>query len=131
MSPKPKDTETTVAQAAGQERVYDWLGASESYKKALSLMGKHNFSALGEKHEQMGYATYRAAMQAKNQEEFKERMQEAVRAYEEAHRFYDQLEGKEKARTYRCEAISKYFGYWLSPSAAEKSRLLDECLDLE
>ena len=131
MSPKPKDAETTVTQAARHERVYDWLGASESYKKALSLMGKHDFSALGEKHEQMGYATYRAAMQAKNQEEFKERMQEAVRAYEEAHRLYDQLEGKEKARTYRCEAISKYFGYWLSPSAAEKRRLLDECLDLE
>jgi hypothetical protein len=131
MSPKPKDLETISAQIAEQERVYDWLGASESHQKALSLIGKHDFSALGEKYEQMGYARYRAAMQAKNQEEFKERMQEAVRACEVAHGLYDQLEGKQKARTYRCEAISKYFGCWLSPSPDEKRKLLDECLNLE
>ncbi|HEX9262442.1 MAG TPA: hypothetical protein VF893_07940, partial [Candidatus Bathyarchaeia archaeon] len=131
MSPKPKDLETTAAQAAVQEKVYDWLGASESYKNVLSLIGEHDFSALGEEYERIGYAAYRAAMQSKNQEEFKERMQQATKAYEKANGFYDQLEGKKEAKMFRCQAFSKYLGYWLSPSPAEKRRLLDECLDLE
>ena len=131
MPQKSRDLEKTGAQPTEHERAYDWLEASEKYKKSLSPIDERDFSAIGDVKERLGYASYRAAMQAKSQEEFKEKMQEAVRAYEEAHRLYDQLEGKEKARTYRCEAISKYLGYWLSPSAAEKRRLLDECLDLE
>jgi hypothetical protein len=131
MSPKPKDLEKIGAQAEEQERAYDWRGACESYKKALNLIGEHDFSALGENYEHKGYAAYRAAMQAKSQEEFKERMQEAARDYQEAHELYNQLEVKQKARTLLCQAISKYLCYWLTPSPGGKRKLLDECLDLE
>ena len=131
MSLQSRGLEAIAAQAAKQERVYDWPGASDSYKKALGMVDQHDLLAIGDVHERLGYASYRAAMQAKNPEEFKERMQRAIRAYEEAHGVYDQPEVRQKARTYRCEAVSKYLGYWLSPSPTEKRRLLDECFELE
>ncbi len=123
--------EEIAAQAARQERTYDWTGASQSYRKTLSMLNQHESSAAGAVCERLGYASFRAAMQAKNREEFNEKMKQAIRAYEEALEFYDRSETKHEGKVFRCKALSNYLWYWLVPSPAEKRKLLDECLDME
>jgi hypothetical protein len=123
--------EEIAAQAARQERTYDWTGASQSYRKTLNMLNQHKSSAAGAVCERLGYASFRAAMQAKNREEFNEKMKQAISAYEEALEFYDRSETKHEGRVFRCKAFRNYLWYWLVPSPAEKRRLLDECLDME
>jgi len=118
----------TLNQAWERERDFDWLGAVERYKEALGLVSEHDFPKMGEVYERLGYAFYRAAMQAESVGQFRERMRQAVENYEKAKEFYDKvLEYGKTPRMLRCDAMIAYFGYWLSSEVAEKKRLLDEC----
>jgi len=110
------------------ERVYDWLGAAESYKKALGLVPEQDFAKMGETYERLGYAFYRAAMQAESLEEFRNRMRQSVSYYEKAKEFFARLaELLKKPRMLRCDAMIAYMGYWLASEVPEKKRLIDEC----
>jgi len=118
--------------AGALEKEYDWLKAAEFYGQALGLVGKRDFLKKGEVQERIGYCFHRAAFQAESQEEFRERMQRAVEAYEKANGFYEKLADEQKsARMFRCNAVAKYLGYWLASDSSEKRKLLDECLELE
>jgi hypothetical protein len=124
--------EEILHRAEQSEKEYDWLGATELYEKALNLLPEDDFSRMGQIFERLGYAFYRAAMQAESQEEFRERMQRAIEIYERAHEFYRRLIDKQKtARTFRCKAAMKYLGHWLTSVPSEKRKLLDECLEFE
>ncbi len=124
--------EETIDKAELLEKKYDWLEAVELYKQALDMAGKDDFSKKGEIQEKIGHCFYRAAFQAESQEEFKERMRQAVGAYEKAHGFYEELTDDQKAAwVFRCDAVAKFLGYWLTCEPSEKRRLLDECLELE
>jgi cellobiose-specific phosphotransferase system component IIA len=124
--------EETLRQAERSEKEYDWLGATESYEKALELLPADDFSRRGQTYDRQGHAFYRAAMQAESQEEFRERMQRAIEKFEKAHESYKRLIDKQKtARMFFCEAVVKYLRYWLTSVASEKRKLLDECLELE
>jgi len=128
---EPLSVESILGQIGQQEKEYDWLEAAESYKKALILVRERDFLKLAEIHERLGYAFYRAAMQAENQEEFRGRMRQAVANYEKAKEFYEHLsESVKMARMLRCDAMIAYVGYWLSSDVPEKRRLLDECWKL-
>lgn len=83
--------EEILHQAEGLEKKYDWLGAAESYEKALKLLSEDDFSRKGDTNERLGYALYRAAFQAESNSGFKERMPQAVSAYEKAKGFYERL----------------------------------------
>jgi len=65
MSLQPEGLKEIAAHALRQERTYDWTGASQSYRTALNLLSQHDSSAAGDVLERLGYASYRAAMQAK------------------------------------------------------------------
>jgi hypothetical protein len=120
--------ESILDQIAKQEKEYDWSGAAESYEKALALVPERDFLRSGEVHERLGYASYRAAMQAESPEEFKNRMRQGVADYEKAKEFYGRLSEREKVpRMLRCDAVIAYFGYWLASQVPEKKRMLDEC----
>jgi len=126
--PEPVNLELILVQIEKQEKEYDWLGAVEFYNNALVLVPKQHFLKLGEIHERLGYAFYRAAMQAESQEEFKSRMRQGVANYEKAKEFYGALsELTASARMLRCSAMNAYMGYWLSSEVSEKKKLLDEC----
>jgi hypothetical protein len=51
--------EEILHQAEQLEKEYDWLGAAESYEKALNLLPQDDFLKRGENHERLGYAFYR------------------------------------------------------------------------
>jgi tetratricopeptide (TPR) repeat protein len=117
-----------LGQAGQREKEYNWLGAAEFYGKALDLMSETDSLKKGEVQERVGYAFYRAAMQAESVDEFREKMHQAVASYEEAKEFYGVVseEGK-KPRILSCDAIIAYLGYWLTSEVSEKKRLLDKC----
>ena len=129
--PRDQSLQCILAQAEEKEKKYDWSDAIVFNKKALDqTLKRRDFSKAGEIQERIGFCLHRAAMQAGSQEEFKERMRQAVESYEEAYGFYEKLMDEKSARIFRCKAVTKYLGYWLTPDPSEKRKLLDECLEL-
>jgi len=125
---EPSSAEVFLSQVEEEERKYDWLGAAELYRKALNLVPETDFLKIGQVEERMGYAFYRAAMQAGSVDEFKERMRQAVATYEKAKEFYGKSsESSKTPGVLRCDAMIACLGYWLASEAAEKKRLSDEC----
>jgi tetratricopeptide (TPR) repeat protein len=123
--------ESILRQGIKREQDYDWLGAAESYRKALGLVPTRDFSKLGEVQEKIGFAFYRAAMQAENTSEFRKRMRQAVANYEKAKGLYGMLHKQEKKPwILRCDAMTAWLGYWLLSDASQKKKLLDECWNL-
>ena len=122
-----------VALANEKEKKYDWVGAVEFYKKAVdNALTQKDFLKAGDIEERIGFCFHRAAMQAESHEEFKQRMRRAIEACEKAYGFYEKLADEQKAaRMFRCDAVPKYLGYWLTSDPTEKRKLLDECLELE
>jgi hypothetical protein len=120
--------EDTLHQAEQFEKEYEWLKAVDSYEKALKLLAEDDFSRKAETLERLGYAFYRAAFQAENNDEFRQRLGQAIADYEKAKEHYQKLnEPKKMGRVLRCDAMNAYVGYWLATEAPEKKRLLDEC----
>jgi len=130
MSETPS-AEVLLNQAEEREKEYDWLGAAESYKRASGLVSEQNPSKLGELYELLGYAFYRAAMQAESVDEFKDRMRQTTAHYEKAEKSYEKAsEPGRTPRMLRCDAMIAYLGYWLASEVPGKKRLLDECWKL-
>jgi len=120
-----------LKEASEREKQYDWLGAVGTYKKGIETVSEQDFSALGELHEGVGFAYSKAAMQAENADEFKERMHSAATSYRKAQECYQRLnDGEKTPRILRCNAMTAYIGYWLASGSAEKKRLLGECWEL-
>jgi len=120
--------DTILSQAGEREKVYDWLGATEFYRKALSLVSETDFLKRGEVQERVGYAFYRAAMQAEGVDQFNEMMRQAAANYGKAKEFYKRLSEHGKTpRMLRCDAMIAYTAYWFAFEVAEKKRWLNEC----
>jgi len=120
--------EQVLGKAAEREREYDWLGAAEFYGKALNLVSETDSLKMGEVQERIGYAFYRAAMQAESVTEFRDRMSQSVAHYEKAKESYENMSDPGKtSRILRCDATIAYIGYWLASEAPEKKRLLEDC----
>ena len=122
--------EEILHQAERLEKEYEWLRAADSYEKALKLLPENDFSKKGETYERMGYAFYRFAFQAESNDEFRQRLRQAMLNYEKAKKSYEKLSDIEKARTMRCEAMMALMGYWLATEASEKKKLLNDCWKL-
>src|SRR4030067_1240244 len=120
--------ESILVQAEKREKEYDWLGAVESYTKALGAIPEHDSSKKAQVCELLGNALYRAAMQSQNRKEFRERMRRAITSYEEADRLY--IESNERlgiANTSRCKGMVALIGSWIRPTVPDKKRLIKEC----
>ena len=120
--------EEILHQAKQMEKDYDWLGAAESYKRALNLLSEDDFSGKGDVTERVGHAFYRFAFQAETNEEFRDRLHRSAVAYEKAAEFYEKSDESVKAaKKSRCNAMIRYADYWLAPEAKEKKKVIDEC----
>ena len=68
---KSLDYELLVNEGREQEKKYDWIAAVDPYRKALTAALKLNdFSKAAKIYERIGFCYHRAAMQAKNLQEF-------------------------------------------------------------
>ena len=118
--------EEILNKAKEEEEVYEWLKASEYYRKAVTLVPESDFVQKGETCESLGHAVYKGAFQAQNRDEFKERIQQAVQEYDEAKRFHEGKSETGTPRALRCEAMIALSGCWLASKVPEKKRLLSE-----
>jgi hypothetical protein len=120
--------EEILHQAEQSEKEYDWLGAAELYEKALKLLPEDDFSRKAETFEHLSYAFYRAAFQAESNDEFKQRLHQAIANYAKAREHYQNLnEPKKTGIVLRCDAMNAYLGYWLASDVPEKKNMLNEC----
>jgi hypothetical protein len=123
--------EELLNQAERLEKEYGWLGAAESYEKALKLLPEDDFSRKAETYERLGYAFYRAAFQAQNNDEFRQRLRQATADYEKAKELYQSLnERKKTGIVFRCDAMNAYMDYWSTSEASAKKKLLNKCWEL-
>ena len=65
--------EEILGKAKEEEGRYEWLKAADFYRKALTVVADSDFLKKGEICENLAYAVYKAAFQAANSTEFKER----------------------------------------------------------
>jgi hypothetical protein len=111
-----------LARANEKEKKYDWIAAIEFHEKALDY-SLHNEDLLrsGELADRIGYCFYRAAMQAKDRDEFEKRINLAIQAYQRAQEFYESLPTKAKAgRESRSKTLATYLTCWLASGGVEK-----------
>jgi hypothetical protein len=120
--------EEILHQAEQLEKEFEWLRAAESYEKALKLLPEDDFSRKAETSERLAYAFYRSAFQADTNDEFRQRLHQAIPSYDKAKEHYQKLnEQKKTGKVLRCDAMIAYMGYWLASGAPEKKRLLGDC----
>ncbi len=120
--------ESILSLAREQEKSYDWPQASESYQKGLDLISETELGRRAGLQEDLAYAFYRASMQAENQNQFRERIVQAVSAYGRASEFYAKLSSEGKQA--RCDAVLAYMKYWFADNFAEKASMLNEAWKL-
>jgi len=111
-------------QAKKKEKKHDWVRAVEFYEQALDVVGKQDLLRKGEVQKRIGYCFCRGAFQAETQEEFKNRMLEAVEAYEKA---AEEHENVDPAKALYCQAMALYAKSWVHVEASQKKNALDEC----
>lgn len=86
-----------------------------------------DFLRKGEISEKLAYGMYKAAFQAENSNEFKERMQQVVEEYGKTKQFYAMEVESKTPQTFRCDAMIALAGHWIASEASERKRLLEEC----
>jgi hypothetical protein len=121
------NVEKVLNRATKQENEYHWTEAVESYNTALTLVREQDFLERAQIHERIGYGFFRAAMQMKNAEEFKNHMQRSAEAYDKAAELFDTIDA---TRSLYCRALAKYSCSWFAEPPSQKRELLDDSLKL-
>ena len=121
------DVDVILSQAEEREKGYDWVGALELYRTALSKVPAQNESKIAEIQELMGYGFFRAALQADSVEEFKKLMQASFESYGKAVGFFEKVE---PARGLYCKAMARYSNFWLVEDPSKKKESLNDCCEL-
>lgn len=120
--------EAIISQAKTEERKHGWLAAADCYAMAASVVSAEDHFELAGLFESEGYASYRSAMQAENNEQFKTRCGRTVKCYEKASQHYLKSdEPGQKPRMIRCAAMIAYMNYWLESDVAKKRVHANEC----
>jgi KaiC/GvpD/RAD55 family RecA-like ATPase len=124
-------TEVILGQAKARERKHDWLGAIDCYTKSESVISSISPFESANMFGNLGYAYYRAAMQAEKNEEFKARSSRAIESYEKASQYFLKSdEPSRKPRMLRCRAMIAYINYWLASETVKKKTHINECWEL-
>ena len=115
------------------EKRYEWLQAAEIYQKASPIALKNNdLLKVAELDELIGFCYFRAAFQAQNNIEFKDRLKLAIQAYDKESRILNEAKVENKqVRIKKAEAWIIYIRSWLETSALKRKELLDEWWTLE
>jgi len=127
MSEEPTVMESEMDNASEQEAQLNWLGAAESYDKALKQLPDKDHQRIGDILERKAYALHKAAFQEESFERFKELTKEAIEFYKKAQSAYENVSGPVgNGRRLRCDSMIAYLSYWLAPTHAEEKKLADE-----
>lgn len=116
--------EPLLGRAKAQEREYDWRGAAATYGQALGLVREGGCLEAGRVGEARARALFRHAFQAKDHEEFIERLGAASAECDRAKAKYrSAAEGAGTPGALRCDAMAAWIDHWRSGDNGEKKRL--------
>ena len=119
-------TKATLEHTIKQEKEYDWLGAAESYKELADTIPDSDHFRLSDFSERIGYAYYKAALQAETSEDFKNMILLAISSYQRAEQILERLRGEHSARKLRSDAWIHYLKFWLATDPSSRKSLLNE-----
>lgn len=120
------DHASVLLQTRILEEKYQWAAAADKYAESLSNHCENSLTR-ADLEERNAYATYRLAMQARTNGEFRGCVNKAVAHYKQARQSLASLRHLTvPARLHRCETFLSFLNYWLSTNQTQKSRLLDE-----
>lgn len=118
-------------EAKDEERLHEWLKASDIYRKALTVVSDEDSLKKGEISERLAYAVFKSAFQVDNSKDFVDRVGQAIAYYREAITIYaESNEAKRGPRVYRCEAMTAFAQYWKMAEPSEKKERLEESWNL-
>jgi len=127
MVEKQLDLEFLLNHAKAEEKEYDWLGAASSYGNAIEAIPNNDFLRVGQIQETGAHALFKAAMQAENIQEFKDRLGKSEKQYEKAKQSYVETSSPQSAsRIHRCEAMISYLGFWHTSDVATKKNKVSD-----
>ena len=132
MHSRGTNVESILNKAGEHERNYDWKGAKQLYETILSSTSqKKDLTQSAAIAEKIAFCQEKAALQAKNPEEFRQLAEDAVRFYEKAAGLYvksKSAQGQTKSLDQKAKA--EYINSWLATDLSEKKTQLDNCLKL-
>ena len=115
------------------EEKYEWLQAAKDYEKAseLSLEAKDLLKA-AELQQRVGFCYYRAAMQSKDNTEFKSVLRRSILAYEKEAKLLESAKREEyQAKIDHANAMDAYIRSWYETDPDKVKALLEEWWTLE
>ncbi len=117
-----------MAEAGEKAKKYEWMSAAGSYKQALEEQPHNGTIDNTSLIKLLASSYFKGAFQARNREEFKQRMQLAESSYERARVLYETA-GSE-ALSKRSKARSLFADYWMKDKAEERRSLMANILSL-
>jgi len=125
--------ELLLNKAKELEKKCQWLQASDFYRKAKRLaLDQKDLSKAADFHEKMGFCFYRAAFQAQDNIDFKEKIKKAIREYQKELRLFEETEENDnEPRIKHAKALILYTRSWLETTLKKRKKLLDEWWTLE
>lgn len=118
--------EQILGKVKEEEEMYEWLKAVDLYRKALTSVGDSDLFLKAEIQEDLAYAEYKAAFQADNNQEFRNRMERSGNHYKEAKIAYERsADDRKLPRIIRCEAMMAFSGYWIAQDVVSRKTLID------
>ena len=126
-----RNRESSMELAAECENRCDWLGAIASYEKALESIRGEGQKDTGDLLERQAFASYKAALQADNGDQFRERIASAIDFYRRAKNAYESSDSPHLGCfTRRCDAMTSFMHYWLAGDVQQKRERVREAWDL-
>lgn len=127
MPEDPTVDRSVMDHASEEEKQWNWLGAAETYDKALKQVPDGNHQRIGDILERKAYAFHKAALQADANDQFEKRIREAIEGYAKAKQAYESATGPAAAGwRHRCDGMTSYLEYWLASNSADKKKLADK-----
>ncbi|MCJ7614784.1 hypothetical protein MUO71_08505, partial [Candidatus Bathyarchaeota archaeon] len=125
--------ESLLNKAKEMEKKYEWLQATELYKKASDLVLKEKDPLkAAELQEQNGFCFYRAALQTQTNIEFRKLLKRAIQAYEKESKILEEImEEDSQIRIKHANALAAYVRSWLETSPLKRKELLSKWWFLE
>ncbi len=121
--------EGLLTEAGERSGKYDWMGAADCYVAAIEKLGP-NAGAIecSRLTELLARSFFKAAFQAGEREEFKNRMRRSEESYERALVLYEKA-GSE-ALLARCQARRLFSSFWITDDNSERRSLITKSVSL-